>query len=67
MVAGATGQTGRRILQRLAAAGYGTVGGVRNVERAEKSLGEEVTVLRGAMVDKVEKVSLERREEGRVE
>merc|ERR1712216_283484 len=53
-VAGATGQTGRRILERLAGtAGLNVVGGVRNVDKASKSLAESSTVVRGAMVQKV--------------
>jgi uncharacterized protein YbjT (DUF2867 family) len=40
VVAGATGQTGSRIYERLAAASstFSTTGGVRNVEKAQKSL-----------------------------
>ena len=54
VVAGATGQTGRRILERLASTpGLNVVGGVRNVEKATKSLAESSTVVRGAMVQKV--------------
>lgn len=54
VVAGATGQTGRRILERLAStAGLAVVGGVRNVATASKSLSESSTVVRGAMVQKV--------------
>lgn len=54
VVAGATGQTGRRILERLAAQpNLSVIAGVRNVEKAEKSLGESSTVVRGAMVQKV--------------
>ena len=54
VVAGATGQTGRRILERLAGtAGLNVVGGVRNVDKASKSLAESSTVVRGAMVQKV--------------
>jgi len=52
-VAGATGQTGRRVLERLAAGGGGVVAGVRNVEKAEKALSESSTVVRGAMVQQV--------------
>ena len=54
VVAGATGQTGRRILERLASTpGLNVVGGVRNVAAASKSLSESSTVVRGAMVQKV--------------
>jgi len=54
VVAGATGQTGRRILERLAAQpNLSVVAGVRNVEKASKSLSEESTVVRGAMVQKI--------------
>jgi len=54
VVAGATGQTGRRILERLAAKpGISVVAGCRNVDKANKSLSESSTVIRGAMVQKV--------------
>ena len=57
LVAGATGQTGRRILERLADAGnLEVVGGVRNVDKATASLGESSTVVRGAMIQKVASV-----------
>jgi len=57
VVAGATGQTGRRILERLAKAGnLEVVGGVRNVDKAMASLGESSTVVRGAMVQQVASV-----------
>ena len=57
VVAGATGQTGRRILERLAGtAGLSVVGGVRNVDKAQASLAESSTVIRGAMVQKVASV-----------
>lgn len=57
VVAGATGQTGRRVLERLAKAGNTEViGGVRNIEKATASLGESSTVVRGAMVQKVASV-----------
>ncbi len=56
-VAGATGQTGRRVLERLAAQpGTTVVGGVRNVDKAKKSLSESSTVVRGAMLEKVASV-----------
>lgn len=54
VVAGATGQTGRRILERLAGLpNTSVVAGVRNVAKAEKALSESSTVVRGAMVQKV--------------
>ena len=54
VLAGSTGQTGRRVLERLASTpGLIVVGGVRNVEKAAKSLSESSTVVRGAMVQKV--------------
>jgi len=57
VVAGATGQTGRRVLERLAQSGnLEVIGGVRNVEKATASLGESSTVVRGAMVQKVASV-----------
>jgi len=57
VVAGAIGQTGRRILERLAGtAGLSVVGGVRNVDKAQASLAESSTVIRGAMVQKVASV-----------
>ena len=52
-VAGATGQTGRRVLQRLAAKGGLTVtGGVRSVDKATKALAESKVEVRGLMVEK---------------
>eukprot|EP00967_Tisochrysis_lutea_P135641 scaffold240986_cov32-Tisochrysis_lutea.AAC.1 len=57
VVAGATGQTGRRVLERLAAApGYDAVGAVRNVDKAKQALATSSTVVRGAMLDKVSAV-----------
>lgn len=54
VVAGATGQTGRRIIERLAGQpGLTVVGGVRNIDKASKTLSESSTVVRGAMVQKV--------------
>jgi len=54
VVAGATGQTGRRILERLASKGGLTVvGGVRDVAKASKSLAEASVTVRGAMVQQV--------------
>ena len=57
VVAGATGQTGRRVLERLAGKpGLAVIGGVRNVDSAQKSLAESSTVIRGAMVQQVASV-----------
>jgi len=57
VVAGATGQTGRRVLERLAATpGLTVIAGVRSPEKAAKSLEQESTVIRGAMVQKVASV-----------
>ena len=57
VVAGATGQTGRRILERLAdSKGLNVVAGVRNVDKASKALSESSTVIRGAMVQQVASV-----------
>lgn len=57
VVAGATGQTGRRVLEGLAKAGnLEVIGGVRNVDKAMASLSESSTVVRGAMVQKVASV-----------
>ena len=62
VVAGATGQTGRRILERLVQQqqqqqGLQVVGGVRNVDKALKALSESSTVVRGAMVQNVAAVA----------
>ena len=63
VVAGATGQTGRRILERLSkATGSVTtsaviVGGVRDTTRAQKSLSESSTVIRGAMIQRVDSIN----------
>ncbi|CAB9530298.1 TIC 62, chloroplastic (Partial), partial [Seminavis robusta] len=57
VVAGATGQTGRRILERLAGtSGLSVVGGVRSVDKATAALQKDSTVIRGAMVQKVASV-----------
>lgn len=58
VVAGATGQTGRRVLERLAGSqsGLSVVAGVRNVAKATESLAQDSTVIRGAMVQKVASV-----------
>jgi len=54
VVAGATGQTGRRVLEILSSRpNLSVVAGVRNVQSAEKKLGEASTVVRGAMVQRV--------------
>lgn len=51
VVAGATGQTGRRCVQRLAqTAGISVIGGVRDPEKAAKKLAESKIEIRGAMV-----------------
>jgi len=55
-VAGATGQTGRRIVARLAGKGGAVVAGVRDPVKAQKTLEESSTVVRGAMVQKVDAV-----------
>jgi len=58
VVAGATGQTGRRILERLAnIPAISVVAGVRNVEKATASLSESSTVVRGAMIQQVGSVN----------
>ena len=63
VVAGATGQTGRRVLERLVVASNNNnngslqvVGGVRNVAKAAAALAESSTVVRGAMIQKVASV-----------
>jgi nucleoside-diphosphate-sugar epimerase len=59
VVAGATGQTGRRILERLASKGGLTViGGVRNVAKAKEALDKESVTVRGAMVQSVPGVDI---------
>jgi nucleoside-diphosphate-sugar epimerase len=51
VVAGATGQTGRRCLERLAKmGGVSAIGGVRNPEKAAKKLAESKIEIRGAMI-----------------
>jgi len=53
VVAGATGQTGRRCLQRLAGtAGVAAIGGVRNPDKAAAKLAESKIEIRGAMIEK---------------
>lgn len=57
VVAGATGQTGRRILERLAGrSGLAVVAGVRDVSKAETALAASSTVIRGAMIQQVASV-----------
>lgn len=57
VVAGATGQTGRRVLERLAGkTGLSVIGGVRSVAKAADALQKDSTVIRGAMVQKVASV-----------
>lgn len=57
VVAGGTGQTGRRIVQRLATdESLNVVGGVRDIVKAQKSLSEASITVRGAMVQQVGKV-----------
>jgi uncharacterized protein YbjT (DUF2867 family) len=60
VVAGATGQTGRRILERLAddKSIQQVIGGVRNVDKAIKALSESSTVIRGAMIQNVAAVDV---------
>jgi len=53
VVAGATGQTGRRCLQRLASMqGVSVIGGVRDPTKAAKKLAESKIEIRGAMIEK---------------
>lgn len=57
VVAGGTGQTGRRIVQRLATdKTLNVVAGVRDITKAQKSLSEASITVRGAMVQQVDKV-----------
>jgi len=57
VVAGATGQTGRRAVERLAAMpGVTVVAGARDTAKAEKSLAATSIQIRGAMIDKVSAV-----------
>ena len=57
VVAGATGQTGRRILEKLASqGGLSVIGAVRNTDKAKKALGEASVTVRGAMVQTVPSV-----------
>jgi len=59
VVVGATGQTGRRIIERLASrGGLAVVGGVRDVAKAQKELGTSSLAVRGAMLDEVKAVDL---------
>jgi len=53
VVAGATGQTGRRCLERLAKmGGVSAIGGVRDPAKAAKKLSESKIEIRGAMIEK---------------
>jgi uncharacterized protein YbjT (DUF2867 family) len=54
VVAGATGQTGSRVYERLAASAFVTTGGVRNVEKAQKSLKAAAAAAPLAHLDVVE-------------
>lgn len=57
LVAGATGQTGRRIVERLAKdAGTSVIGGVRDVSKAKSELSKSSIAIRGAMIDEVKAV-----------
>jgi len=57
VVAGATGQTGRRILERLGKVeGISVTGGVRDVKEAQKKLGEAKVEIRGLMMDRIDAV-----------
>ncbi|CAK9012713.1 unnamed protein product, partial [Durusdinium trenchii] len=57
LVAGATGQTGRRIVERLAKDGQtSVVGGVRDVSKAQSELSKSSIAIRGAMIDEVKAV-----------
>jgi len=57
VVAGATGQTGRRILERLAARGdLSVIGGVRDIAKAQQALATASITVRGAMVEQVDAV-----------
>lgn len=56
LVAGATGQTGRRIVERLSGLQVDVIGGVRNVEKAKAALAESSIAVRGAMVQEVKAI-----------
>lgn len=57
VVAGATGQTGRRIVERLGAkGGVSVVAGVRDIAKGEKELKSSSVTIRGAMVEQVSAV-----------
>mmetsp|Transcript_41200 Transcript_41200/g.92523 ORF Transcript_41200/g.92523 Transcript_41200/m.92523 type:complete len:333 (+) Transcript_41200:82-1080(+) len=57
VVAGATGQTGRRAVERLASMpGVTVIAGARDTAKAEKSLAATSVQIRGAMIDKVSAV-----------
>jgi nucleoside-diphosphate-sugar epimerase len=54
VVAGATGQTGRRIVERLSnTAGVQTVATVRDIAKGKKALSESSITVRGAMIEQV--------------
>lgn len=57
LVAGATGQTGRRIVERLSGLQVDVTGGVRNVEKAKAALAESSIAVRGAMVQEVKAIT----------
>ena len=57
LVAGATGQTGRRIVEKLSKMGdVSIIGGVRDTAKAEKELSKSSITIRGAMIDEVKAV-----------
>jgi putative NADH-flavin reductase len=59
VVAGSTGQTGRRILERLASIkGLSVIAGVRDPAKAKAALEESSTVIRGAMVQQVASIDI---------
>jgi len=58
VIAGATGQTGRRVLQLLTQnPTIKAIGGVRNVDKARKDLSESKTVFRGFQIQKLPAVN----------
>jgi len=60
VVAGANGQTGRKILERLISSTtkFDVVGGVRNVNVASSHMSKSMTVIRGARFEKIDSVDL---------
>eukprot|EP00929_Paragymnodinium_shiwhaense_P036039 TRINITY_DN19365_c0_g1_i1.p1 TRINITY_DN19365_c0_g1~~TRINITY_DN19365_c0_g1_i1.p1 ORF type:complete len:336 (+),score=115.23 TRINITY_DN19365_c0_g1_i1:67-1074(+) len=57
VVAGASGQTGRKVVQRLVQrGGLNVIGAVRNTDKAKKDLESASVQLRGAMIDKVDAI-----------